>query len=203
MSTTLAKPHTAIEQPFRYPPGVSSGDQEVAAALEAAFARGDQAALRAAYDAHGPLLYSFCRRSLSEDRAKDVTQEVFVSAWRAREQFDPSKGSLAAWLMGIARNRLIDNIRAEKRHESRRADSEPVDLPVESNVEQVGDRMLVAAALESLPDRSRKVIELAYLNDLTHTQVAEQTSLPLGTVKSDIRRGLATIRRHLETSHDR
>ena len=52
------------------------------------------------------------------------------------------------------------------------------------------------------PERSRTVIELAYLSDLTHTEIAEQTSLPLGTVKSDIRRGLASIRRHLETSHD-
>ncbi|MDH3754255.1 MAG: sigma-70 family RNA polymerase sigma factor [Acidimicrobiia bacterium] len=181
---------------------MSTGELRVIDAVEAAFAQGDEDALRAAYDAHGSLVYSFCRRSLGDDRAKDVTQEVFVSAWRARERFDSSKGSLAGWLMGIAKNRLIDNIRAERRHASRRADSEPVELPVESNVERVGDRMLVADALKSLPERSRTVIELAYLSDLTHTQIAEETSLPLGTVKSDIRRGLASIRRYLEPSHD-
>ena len=164
--------------------------------------QGGDDALRAAYDAHGPLVYSFCRRSLGDDRAKDVTQEVFVRAWRSRDRFDSTKGSLAGWLMAITKNRLIDNIRAEQRHANRRADAEPGEVPVESNLEQVGDRMLVADALKSLPERSRTVIELAYLSDLTHTQIAEQTSLPLGTVKSDIRRGLATIRRHLETSHD-
>lgn len=169
-------------------------------ALEASFERGDENALRAAYDAHGPLVYSFCRRSLDVDRAKDVTQEVFVSAWRARDRFDSSKGSLAGWLMGITKNRLIDNIRAEQRHADRRSYAQPADLPVASDVERVGDRMLVADALKSLPERSRMVIELAYLSDLTHTQITEQTSLPLGTVKSDIRRGLASIRRHLEGS---
>lgn len=171
-------------------------------AVESAFVQGDENALRAAYDAHGSLVYSFCRRSLGDDRAKDVTQEVFVSAWRARDRFDPSKGTLAGWLMGITKNRLVDNVRAERRHADRRAASEPADIPVESDLERTADRMLVAEALASLPARSRQVIELAYLGDLTHTEVAEHLSLPLGTVKSDIRRGLAAIRRHLETSDD-
>ncbi|MFT7601586.1 MAG: RNA polymerase sigma factor (sigma-70 family), partial [Acidimicrobiales bacterium] len=202
MSTSLLPHQSLTQQSPGYAPGVSTAALRVIDAVEAAFARGDEDALRAAYDAHGPLVYSFCRRSLGDDRAKDVTQEVFVSAWRARERFDSSKGSLAGWLMGITKNRLIDNIRTEQRHASRRADSEPVEIAVESNVERVGDRMLVADALKSLPERSRTVIELAYLSDLTHTQISERTSLPLGTVKSDIRRGLASIRRHLEPSHD-
>ena len=202
MSTTLLAPEPLTQQLRGYPRIVSTADLRVIDAVEAAFAQGDDDALRAAYDAHGPLVYSFCRRSLGDDRAKDVTQEVFVSAWRARDRFDSSKGSLAAWLMGITKNRLIDNVRSEQRHASRRADAEPGELPVEPDVDRVGDRMLVADALKSLPERSRTVIELAYLSDLTHTQIAEQTSLPLGTVKSDIRRGLASIRRNLEPSHD-
>jgi len=181
---------------------VSTAELRAIDALEAAFVRGDESALRAAYDTHGSLIYSYCLRSLSDDRAKDVTQEVFVSAWRAREQFNSSKGSLVGWLMGITKNRLVDNVRAEQRHSSRRSDREPGEMPVEPDVEQVADRMLVADALKSLPERSRKVLELAYFNDLTHTQIAERTSLPLGTVKSDIRRGLASIRRHVESSHD-
>jgi RNA polymerase sigma factor (sigma-70 family) len=202
MSTTLLKHEFRSRQAHGYAPSVSTAELRVIDAVEAAFVQGGDDALRAAYDAHGPLVYSFCRRSLGDDRAKDVTQEVFVSAWRSRDRFDSTKGSLAGWLMAITKNRLIDNIRAEQRHANRRADAEPGEVPVESNLEQVGDRMLVADALKSLPERSRTVIELAYLSDLTHTQIAEQTSLPLGTVKSDIRRGLATIRRHLETSHD-
>lgn len=202
MATTLLAREPRSQQRCGYAQRVSTAELRVIDAVEAAFEGGDEDALRAAYDAHGSLVYSFCRRSLGEDRAKDVTQEVFVSAWRARDRFDSSKGSLAGWLMGITKNRLIDNVRAEQRHASRRSDAETGDLPVESDVERVGDRMLVADALKSLPERSRKVIELAYLNDLTHTQIAEQTSLPLGTVKSDIRRGLASIRRHLESSGD-
>jgi RNA polymerase sigma factor (sigma-70 family) len=202
ISTTLLTRETVTHQPRGYPRSVSTADLRVIDAVEAAFGQGGEDALRAAYDAHGALVYSFCRRSLGDDRAKDVTQEVFVSAWRARDRFDSSKGSLAGWLMGITKNRLIDNIRAEQRHADRRSEAEPVELPVQSDVERVGDRMLVADALKSLPERSRTVIELAYLSDLTHTQIAEQTSLPLGTVKSDIRRGLASIRHHLEMPHD-
>ena len=170
-------------------------------AVEEAFLRGDESSLPAAYAAHGSLVYSFCRRALgADDRASDVTQEVFVSAWRARAQFDPSKGSLAGWLMGIAKHRLIDHVRSEKRHSDRRSSSAVIDIPVESEVDQMGDRMLVAEALRSLPERSRTIIELVYFGDLTHSQVAERTSLPLGTVKSDIRRGLASIRHQLEAS---
>jgi RNA polymerase sigma-70 factor, ECF subfamily len=166
--------------------------------VEDAFVRGDEHALRAAYDAHGSLIYSFCRRAVPEDRAMDVTQEVFVSAWRARHRFDPGKGRLGAWLMGIAKNRLIDNIRSERRHDDRRHDAEVADVPAPAEVERIGDRMLLAEVLDELPDRARKVVEMAYFEDLTHTEIAERTSLPLGTVKSDIRRALMRMREHLE-----
>ena len=105
---------------------------------------------------------------------------MFVSAWRARSTFDPAKGSLAGWLIGIAKNRIIDNLRAERRHIAHRAEAEPTDLPVESEVESMGDRMLVAEALRTLPERPRTVIELSYFTGLTHNQIADQTSLPLG-----------------------
>lgn len=180
---------------------VSAGDPEERI-FESAFVRGDESALRSVYDAHARLVYSYCRRSLTDERAKEVTQDVFVSAWRGREKFDSSRGSLPAWLIGITKNRLIDNIRAEQRHSSRRAASEPTDVGVEAEVERVGDRMLVADALKTLPERPRMVIELAYFEGLSHQQVSERTDLPLGTVKSDIRRGLASIRRHLEVTDD-
>ena len=106
--------------------------------IEAEFRAGGESALKAAYDAHGSLVYSYCRRTLPEDRAKDVTQDVFVSAWKARDRFDPSRGSLAAWLIGITKNRIIDNHRAEQRHASRRTDLEAVELPVAADVERVG-----------------------------------------------------------------
>lgn len=166
--------------------------------LEAAFATGDEQALRDAYEAHGSLIFSFCRRSVPEDRAMDVTQEVFVSAWRARSTYDPSKGRLVAWLMGIAKNRLIDNIRSERRHDDRRDDVEVALMPAPAEVDRVGDRMLVAEVLDQLPERARSAVELAYFHDLTHAEIADRTSVPLGTVKSDIRRALTRMRDHLE-----
>lgn len=166
--------------------------------VDAAFLRGDDDALRRAYDAHGRLIYTFCARSLGEERAHDVTQEVFLSAWRARDRFDPSRGTLAGWLTGIAKNRIIDSVRAEKRHSDRRAPEHDMELPTESQTEALADRLLLADALRILPERSREVVTLAFFEDLTHPQIAERTALPLGTVKSDIRRGLARIRRHLE-----
>jgi len=181
---------------------VGSDELTATRVVEEAFVRGDEQALRAAYDAHGSLIFSFCRRAVPEDRAMDVTQEVFVSAWRARQTFDPGKGRLGAWLMGIAKNRLIDNIRAERRHDDRRHDAEVAELPAPAEVERIGDRMLLANVLEELPERARMVVELAYFDDLTHAEIAERTSLPLGTVKSDIRRALMRMRQHLEPSDD-
>lgn len=191
----------AVARPARYDRRVTTAEVPVGHDVETAFVRGDDDALRRAYDEYGRLVYSFCARSLDGERAKDVTQEVFLSAWRARERYNPDKGRLGAWLMGIARNRVIDNVRSEKRHSDRRADEDSVDLATEAEVERTSDQMLVADALRELPERSREVIMLAYFHDLTHPQIAERTNIPLGTVKSDIRRGLARIRRHLETQH--
>ena len=167
-----------------------------------AFARGDEQGLRAAYDAHGSLVYTYCRRRLDDSLAREVTQDVFLSAWKARDRFDPNKGSLAAWLLGIAKNRLIDRVRAEQRHSLRRADAEVGELPVESDLERIGDRMLVADALSLLPERTADILRLAYGQGLTQREIAERKDLPIGTVKSDVRRGLARIRDHLESAHD-
>lgn len=200
MTLTEIRPPIAPEA--RYSPHVTAAQAPVGNDVESAFARGDDNALRLAYDAHGRMVYGFCARSLDPERAKDVTQEVFVSAWKARHRYDPAKGRLGAWIMAITRNRIIDNVRSEKRHSDRRADEDTIDLSTESEVDATSDKMLVADALLELPERAREVITLAYFHDLTHPQIAERTNIPLGTVKSDIRRGLARIRQHLESQHD-
>jgi RNA polymerase sigma factor (sigma-70 family) len=173
-------------------PDVRLGDD--ADWLSAAFARGE-AELESVYAAHGSLVYGLCRRALPADRAAEVTQDVFVSAWKGRDSYDPARGGLASWLVGIAKRRIVDNLRAEGRHANRRADdSEPSSMPDHNELEQVADRMVVVHALKRLPDRPRQVIELAYVHDLTHQEIADRTGLPLGTIKSDIRRGLMTLR---------
>jgi RNA polymerase sigma-70 factor (ECF subfamily) len=171
-------------------------------ALDEAFARGD-VDLRAVYDVHSPLVYSLCRRALGSEAAKDATQEVFVSAWRKREQFDPTKGALGAWLVGITRRRIIDQLRSEGRHADRRADEVADDRSPTSDAgpERTIDRMFAGQLLANLPSRTRQVIELVYVHDLTHQEVAERTGLPIGTVKSDVRRGIMKIRNEMKVSH--
>ena len=186
----------------RYSAGVASPGSEPIESIEKAFARGDDDALRAAYQHHGSLVYTFCCRTLDEGRAKDVTQEVFISAWRSRARYEPAKGSLAGWLIAIARNRIIDNVRAEQRHSDRRARGAPDDVGVDSQVERIADRLLVAEALRCLSERARRVVAMHYFDDLTLRQIAERTQQPLGTVKSDLRRGLARIRHQLESAHE-
>ena len=185
----------------RYSPDVASFGSELVESIEKAFARGDDDALKVAYDHHGSLVYTFCRRTLDEGRAKDVTQEVFISAWKSRTRYEPAKGSLAGWLIAIARNRIIDNVRSEQRHSERRAGSAPDDVPVDSQVDRIADRLLIAEALRCLSDRARRVVAMHYFDDLTLRQIAETTQQPLGTVKSDLRRGLARIRHQLESAH--
>ncbi len=170
--------------------------------LGMAFVAGE-AELRDVYDAHGPLVFGICRRTIGEDAAREVTQDVFVSAWRAREQFDPARGTLAAWLVGITKRRVIDHVRRERRHSDRRADeNDNAGSSTEPELERIADRMAVAHALAKLAERPRRVITLAYVEGLTHQEIAEHTGLPLGTIKSDIRRGLVTLRQHLESAHE-
>jgi RNA polymerase sigma-70 factor (ECF subfamily) len=177
-----------------------SGDVYAVDDLEASFVAGDDDALRRAYDEHGRLVYTLCRRSLGSDVARDITQEVFAAGWFARRQYDPSRGSLAGWLVGIARHKIIDHLRAQSRRPTTTetpAAGMPAALTV-ADVEALADRLLLADALAQLPERPKRLIELAFFEQLTHPEIAERCELPIGTVKSDIRRGLAKMRRHLE-----
>lgn len=172
---------------------------DAAATIEARFCNGDESAMEAVYREHGSLVYSLCRRTLGPERAADTTQEVFFAAWKSRERFNPESGSLAGWLVGIARFKIIDLYRVEQRNPLAPDSAQAIDVGVESaGVEEMAQRMVIAEALQSLPERSRRLVEHAFYDDLTHSQIAERYGLPLGTVKSDIRRGLERLRRHLE-----
>jgi RNA polymerase sigma-70 factor, ECF subfamily len=166
--------------------------------VEERFAQGDRDVLRAVYDEHGAIVHGYARRLVGEERAADVTQEVFIAAWRSHDRFDPAAGSLAGWLMGICKHKIADVYRAAGRRPEIVGDTPPEGPPGRSLADEVAEALLVRAALEQLPERSRQVMELAFYSDLTHTQIAERTGMAIGTVKSDIRRGLARLRRHLE-----
>lgn len=175
-------------------------EPEVIDPIAVAFASGDPDALRLAYDRHGSLVHTLCVRSVGRDRASDVTQEVFLAAWSSRERFDPARGSLGGWLVGIARFKAIGALRRDERTPV------PTEVLAEvvtaSDIDALADQLLVQTALAELPMRMRAVLELAFFDDLTHEQIAGRTGLPIGTVKSDVRRGLQRLRRILEARDD-
>jgi len=186
----------------RYHSLVQLPASKTAEAAEKAFARGDDGALEMVYRHYGNLVYTFCRKTVEDTRAEDVTQEVFISAWKSRNQFDPAKGSLAGWLISITKNRIIDNMRSENRHAKRRADVETAEVATSAEVERVAERLMIAEALRRLPIDTRKVIVMHYFEGLPHGQIAATMSLPLGTVKSNIYRGLTKIREFLEPANE-
>lgn len=167
------------------------------------FRSGSELGLAAAYAAHGALVHTLCARA-HPTAAADLTQEVFLSAWKSRDRFDPDRGPLAAWLTGIAKNKIVDAYRKDGRQVPRSFGGDPTSLSriadTQTPLDQLANRLLVTEALATLPERPRRVVELAFYEDLTHEQIAQATSVPLGTVKSDIRRGLARLRRYLEAA---
>lgn len=174
---------------------------DVDRALAAGFSRGGDQVLRAVYDRYGSLVYRVALAALpSRADAEDVTQATFVSAWQGRQTYDCELGSLAGWLVGIARNRIADRLRIFERerlalHAAETAVPDRVEPP---GPERVIDRIVVADELGRLPDPQRQVLELAFFDDLTHTQIAALTGMPLGSVKSNMRRGLMQLRRRWE-----
>jgi RNA polymerase sigma factor (sigma-70 family) len=172
-------------------------------AIEDAFRSGSDHGLAGVYEAHGSLVHTLCARAHPK-AAADITQEVFLAAWKARDRFDPSRGPLAAWLVGITKNKIVDKYRKDGRRvpevyndDGSRVERVPDD---QSPIDRLANKLLITEALATLPDRPRRIVELAFYQDLTHEQIAEQTDVPLGTVKSDIRRGLARLRRYLEAA---
>lgn len=168
--------------------------------VDARFAADEPGALRLAYDAHGSAIFSFCRRALGPDLAADVTQEVFVTAWKVRARFDPERGTLRSWLFGIARFKVLGALRGRPPLHAVGPDQPERERSAPSDVDRLADRLVLADAMEGFSDRVRQVLHLAYVDDLTHAQIAERTRLPLGTVKSDLRRALARLRLELESS---
>ena len=175
--------------------------------LVAALARvagGDRAALRIVYQDTSAKLFGVCLRILKDrSEAEDVLQDVYVTVWRKAAAFDPGRASPITWLVAIARNRSIDRLRASavsrrmEPIEAADAVSDPAPAAVE-RVELAQQHQRLAGCLEELEQRHSAAIRAAFLDGSTYEELAERMSVPLGTMKSWIRRGLLKLRACLE-----
>jgi RNA polymerase sigma factor (sigma-70 family) len=168
------------------------------------FAAGDERALALAYERWGGLVHGLAVRALgSTVDAEDVTQQVFVSAWTGRSGYRPENGALPAWLVGITRHRIADAFARRRREERERlAAAATPDADRASTRFDTGsdDRVVLLDELARIGEPQRGIMELAFFHDLTHEQIAARTGLPLGTVKSHIRRTLVRLRTRLEVN---
>ena len=176
----------------------TGGDDEIRDGLRS----GDERALRWLYDRYGAAVLHLAYATVGNRHdAEDIVQATFVAAWQGRERYEPERGSLLGWLLGIARRKAVDMIRVRSR-QNRVTDSlrqaETSDAGSAAGVDAVIDRLVVADQLSGLEPAQRRVLELSFYDDLTHVQIAALTGMPLGTVKSHLRRGLARLRSRWE-----
>lgn len=182
-------------------PDVDDSRGEAEALLERA-ARGDRDAVMALYDRFsGAVLAVALRVTGNRAEAEDIVQEVFARVWREATTFDRARGSAAAWIVTLTRNRSIDVVRSRSRrarHEDDQTTEEPVVTEATATPEaQVVDAQRAEAvrlALDALRPEQRQVIELAYFGGLSHSEIAERLQQPLGTVKTRIAQSVKRLR---------
>jgi RNA polymerase sigma-70 factor, ECF subfamily len=192
------------------------------ASLAARIAAGDEAAFAEVYDRHADIVYGSVMR-LVRDRevAEEVVQDVYLAVWRRAGQYNAAAGGLLSWVLGIARNKAIDRLRAASRRprlvilgesdddratamERAMATGRPVrshgevDVGPEEAATRAWARAVVRAALSAMPAQERQAIRLAYDEGLTQVEIAERLGWPLGTVKTRTRRALLALRAALE-----
>ncbi len=164
---------------------------------------GNPAALELLFLRFAARAYRVAHRIVRDDtRAEDAVQDAFLCIWRGRAGYCRQRGTVDAWILGIVRNRSIDSLRRNGRHDVRRA-NDPIAaerLPAPGNLEDnAGERETAARLhdpLSRLPDTQREALTLAYYGELSATEIARELSIPVGTVKSRIRLALETLRRN-------
>ncbi len=161
----------------------------------------DKQAFRILFFHYAPRIKSYLLNfKVDDQRAEDLAQDVMMVLWQKADKFDAEKAKLSTWLFRIARNKFIDHTRRQKypevnadNHLSEMVAEERTDLNLEQS--QISERVILA--MKKLNDDQRKVIELSFFKELSHSQIADETSLPLGTVKSRIRTAFQLLRKEL------
>lgn len=178
--------------------------EQLADWVDAVARQRDRSAFASLFDYFGPRLNAYLARlGTDSGTAEELTQEVMVTLWRKAELFDRTKSSVSTWLYRIARNRRIDSVRRDKA--DRLDPAEPLLLPsgepeLDDVVSASRREELVRGALGALPLEQLELVKLAFFEGLSHSEIAERTHLPLGTVKSRIRLAFTRLRRVLEAA---
>ena len=164
--------------------------------------RKDPGAFEILYDRHGGAAYSLAHRIVGDPgAAEDVTQEAFLSIWRSGARFDPARGSVRSWTLGVVRNRSIDALRRQAGKAPKLDFDDDAALAAQPAGELTDSEAIrretarrVRGAMRELPEEQSEVIVLAYFGGFTHSEIAQMLSMPLGTVKGRMRLGLEKIR---------
>jgi RNA polymerase sigma-70 factor (ECF subfamily) len=170
----------------------------------------DQQAFKQLFDHFSPLIKGFClnntNQSFGTDAAEEIVQEVMLKIWQKAPSYDPNKAAASTWIYTVMRNARIDLIRRNKRHPT---DSDPVDVddlwdedgdtgPV-IQFQRARDQQIIGESFRFLPPEQRQALTEVYMKGKSHSEVANESGLPLGTVKSRVRMGLQKIQAHLTT----
>jgi len=177
----------------------ANSDLEIIAGLK----RRDPAALGDLYDRYGRLVYLVALRKVrNSHEAEDIVQEVFLRVWTRAHLIDNLRGTLVTWLLTVTRNLTIDHLRAHSRYAwSDQSCFEDVPAPADREFSDSVDRL--TAALTNLNAKQRNVVELAYYQGLSQTEISERVGKPLGTVKSCVRAALQNLRRRFSEASAR
>lgn len=169
--------------------------------LAASLRRGDQGALASVHAQYGPTVFGFLVRTLHDHAAaEDVFQQVLTEVWRRGPEYDPSRASMLTWILTIARSRAIDELR-RRRPEPQDPGALP-DQPVDAPQDDLLDRWRVSHLLRGLPEEERRLLELRFYGELSQTEIAQRTGLPLGTVKTRMVRALERLRAALDAEEE-
>jgi RNA polymerase sigma factor (sigma-70 family) len=176
---------------------MTDSDPALEAQLTAALARcaaGERSALRVIYDIEAPRMVGVARRMLRrQDLAEEAVQDTFMRMWRAARSFDPAKGSARTWLYAILRNSAIGVLRDENRFAADPDGDEASAPATESALARLPESSALRRCLERLDAKRRAVVVLAYVHGLSQSEMAGRLNVPLGTVKSWVRRSLISL----------
>ena len=159
----------------------------------------DEAALSELYDRYSGLVYSEAHRILRDaGAAEEILQDLFYQVWRTAERFDPARGSLAGWLLVAARNRAISRLR-RKTGKNEELEENGVAFSATLDNRSTQNLLLekVRTVMSSLPQAQRQAVEFAYFDGMSHSEIAEKTGEPLGTIKTRIRSAMGMLKKVL------